>query len=578
MNFVARLFPFIGWTKKITKTTLRADLLAGITVALVLIPQSMAYAQLAGLPAYVGLYSSFLPVAVAVMWGSSSHLATGPVALVSLMSLAAIEKLGLTTVEDFIIYSSMLSIMIGVIKMLVGMMHMGALVDFISRPVIVGFTNAAALIIASTQMSKFFGITVEKGDYNFQTTLNLLSSLDHTNFNVMLMSIFAFVVFLLLKRFSPKTPNILILVLITTIVSYFIHYESLGGQVIGNVPAGLPHFTIPNVKWEIVQELILSSFIIALLGFVEVISIGKNIAAKTREKISANQEFIGQGVACIVSGFSQGYGVSGSFSRSAVNYNAGAKTGVSSIVTAIIIGITLIYLTPLFYHIPQATLGVIIFMIVLNLISFEPLLKAWRFSKEESVIGFAVFFITLISSPHIENGIVLGMFASVGFYMFKTMKPRLVEVARHEDKTLREAKKWGLKTSDDVAMFMYDGDLYFGSTGYFEGKLLNLTSLKPNLKVIILIMESVDKIDVTGEDVLSRLVDRFKENGIELYLVKPKRQILKVLRRTKLYRKIGTKNIFKRKIDAIYDARYRFGVNIEPLISAQYFDESEYSI
>ncbi|CAA6806683.1 MAG: Sulfate permease [uncultured Campylobacterales bacterium] len=580
MRIRFRLFPFLRWANPFkNKKIFTADIIAGITVALVLIPQSMAYAQIAGLPPHIGLYSSFLPVVVASLWGSSSQLSTGPVALVSIMSVAVIGQLGLATVEEFILYSSVLAIMIGIIKIVVGALHMGALVDFISKPVIVGFTNAAAIIIGSTQIDKFFGFSnVEKQEYHFQKLINIFSMIPDTHLITLLMTLFSFFLYLCIKYFFPKMPTILIVVTICTIVSYFTKYSMLGGDIIGAVPSGLPSFSIPVFRWEVVQELMLSSFVIALLGFVEVVSIGKTIAIKTRQQVSANQEFIGQGISNIVSGLFQGYSVSGSFSRSALNFASGAVTGFSSIVTAIFIGVALLYLTPMFYHIPTATLGVIILMIVVNLISFKPLLRAWRFSKNESIIGFAVFFLTLFSAPHIENGILIGMFCSIGLYMFKTMKPRLVEVAMHEDKTLRSASLWDLKTSDDISFFRYDGDLYFGNTGYFEGKLLNLTSIKKDLKVVIINMESVGKIDVTGEDALNRLHDRFKENGIELYLVKPKREILRVLRRTKLYRKIGAKNIFKRKIDAIYSAHDRWGVNIAPLIGVNYTQGSEYAI
>ncbi len=569
-EFIDRFTPFSEWIGELKNlSTLKADAVAGLTVALVLIPQSMAYAQLAGLPAYVGLYASFLPVIFASVLGSSRQLATGPVAIVSLLTAAALEPLAIQNPEGYLAYAAILAFMVGVFQLSLGLLRLGILVDFLSHPVVVGFTNAAAIIIASSQFGKIFGISTRKGDHHYETVWNLFQDIPTTHLATLVMGIFSILLLVLIKKYAPRLPNVLITVVICILLSYFLDYESRGGSVIGVVPSGLPGLKIPDVQFNQMVNLVVSAAVIGILGFVEAISVAKAIASETRQRLSANQELIGQGVANIVASGFQAYPVSGSFSRSAVNFAADAKTGFSSIVSGVLVGITLLFLTPLLYHLPQATLAAVIMVAVFNLIKVEPIIHAWKVHRHDGFVAVAVFFTTLFFAPHLEKGIMTGVLLSLGLFLYRTMSPKFVEVGRHEDGSLRSAELFDLKTSETVSVFRYDGDLYFANAGYLEGKVLNSIAQKPNLKVMILDFESVDLIDSTGEETLARIVERLEAAGIELYIARAKRTMRDAFTRSGLMQKIGEERFFRERTSAARFAKEKFGdaIDIEPILT-----------
>lgn len=568
-----RFTPFSEWIGELKDgSTLKADAIAGLTVALVLVPQSMAYAQLAGLPAYVGLYASFLPVIIASLFGSSRQLATGPVAIVSLMTAASLEPLAIQDPTGYMAYAAILAFMVGVFQLSLGLLRLGILVDFLSHPVVVGFTNAAALIIASSQFSKIFGIATRKGEHHYETVWNLIQDIPQTHNTTLIMGVFSIFLLVYIQKAAPRLPNILITVVICTLLSYFLGFETKGGNVVGDIPSGLPGFKIPEVEFSQMVNLIVSAAVIGLLGFVEAISVAKAIASETRQRLSANQELVGQGAANIFASLFQAYPVSGSFSRSAVNFAADARTGFSSVVTGILVAVTLLFLTPLLYHLPQATLAAVIMVAVFNLIKIEPIVHAWKVHRHDGFVAVAVFFTTLFFAPHLEKGIMTGVLLSLGLFLYRTMTPRFVEVGRHEDGSLRSAELFNLKTSDTVSVFRYDGDLYFANAGYLEGKVLNSIAQKPNLKVMILDFESVDLIDSTGEETLARIAERLEAAGIELYIARSKRAMRDAFKRSGLMDKIGEERFFRERTLAARHAKETFGedVDVEPIMQVVY--------
>ncbi|MEZ5534737.1 MAG: SulP family inorganic anion transporter [Thiolinea sp.] len=572
-NWKERFTPFNSWLGELRNIkTLKADAVAGLTVALVLVPQSMAYAQLAGLPAYVGLYASFLPVMFAALWGSSRQLATGPVAIVSLMSAASLQSiLGESpSTETYLFYAAFLAIAVGIFQLALGLLQLGKLVDFLSHPVVIGFTNAAALIIATSQLSKLFGISVESGEHHYETVWNILLGIPHTHVVTLIIAVFSIFVLVYLKKVAPSLPNVLIAVVLCTLISWGVGFEALGGQVIGDIASGLPGFSIPRIDFSHFTQLFMSAMIIALIGFVEAISVSKAIASQTRQRLSANQELVGQGVANITAGLFQGYAVSGSFSRSAVNYAADARTGFSSIVTGLLVAVTLLFLTPLLYHLPQATLAAVIMVAVLNLIKFEPVLHAWKVEPHDGIVVVVTFFATLVVAPHLEKGIMVGVVLSLGLFLYRTMSPNFVEVARHPDGSLRDSRRHHLQTSETVAVYRFDGDLYFANTGYLEGKILNSVANKPKLKVLVLDMEAVDQVDSTGEEMLEKLADRLKSAGIEFFVARIKLRVYEAFQRSGLSQHIGENRFFRERTLAVKHAKEMLGdaIDIEPLLRA----------
>ena len=555
--------PFMSWIGELKKPgVMRADIIAGITVALVLVPQSMAYAQLAGLPAYYGLYASFLPGIIAALFGSSRQLATGPVAVVSLMTASALEPIAGANQELYIAYAVMLALMVGVFQLSLGLLRLGVLVNFLSHPVVIGFTNAAAIIIGTSQLGKLFGVSVEKAEHTYETVFNtLVEATRSTHMETLLMAILALGIMIVLKRFLPKVPNVLTAVAVTTVISWQIGFEAMGGKVVGSIPVGLPPMAIPELDFQVMTQLLSVAVVVSIIGFMEAISIAKAMTARTRQRLDANQELVGQGLGNIMSSFSSGYAVSGSFSRSAVNISAGAITGFSAVVTGIVVGITLIALTPLLYYLPQATLAGVIIMAVINLVKIDPIRHAWKVQRHDAVVAVITFFLTLVWAPHLDKGIMVGVMLSLALFLYRTMSPRVAVLSRDPDGTLRDAEVRNLQTCRNISLIRFDGPLYFANTGYFEDKVLERVALKPDLKFVIIDAEGINEIDATGEEMLNNLVGRLKDSGIELIIARAKKQLWDTFERTNLMENLGSDHMFALRTQAFNYAWDRLGDN-----------------
>jgi len=559
----SRLFPFRCWIGELKKPEiLRADLIAGITVALVLVPQSMAYAQLAGLPPYYGLYAAFLPGIVAALFGSSRQLATGPVAVVSLLTASALEPIAGANPELYIAYAIMLAFMVGLFQIALGLLRLGVLVNFLSHPVVVGFTNAAAIIIGTSQLGKLFGVTGEKAEHTYETVFNtLVEAFNHTHLETMLMAIAALSIMIAMKRLIPRAPNVLAAVAVTTLASWQIGFEQMGGAVVGKIPAGLPPMAIPTLDFQTMGQLLSVTVAIALIGFMEAISIAKAMAASTRQRLDANQELVGQGLGNIFSSLSQGYAVSGSFSRSAVNISAGARTGFSAVVTGAVVGITLLWLTPLLYHLPQATLAAVIIMAVINLVKVEPIMHAWKVQRHDAAVALITFVLTIIWAPHLDKGIMVGVLLSLALFLYRSMAPRIAVLSRDPDGSLRDAEVRKLETCRNISLIRFDGSLYFANTGYFEDKILERVALKPDLKFVIIDAEGINEIDSTGEEMLGMLTERLHEAGVELLFARAKKQLWDTFERTGLIDKLGREHMFALRTQAFNYAWEQLGDN-----------------
>jgi len=551
-NLKIILLPFLPWKEKLRDPkNVRADIVAGFTVALVLIPQSMAYAQLAGLPPYYGLYASFLPVIVASLFGSSYQLATGPVAVVSLLTASALAPYAMYP-ETYVAYAILLAVMVGSFQLLLGNLKLGVLVDFLSHPVVIGFTNAAAIIIASSQIGKLFGVVGEKAEHQYETLWNtLVAASQDTHLETLGIALLALIIMILLKKYAPRIPAIATAVVVTTVISWLSGFEQGGGRVVGAIPAGLPSFTIPTYNMEIIIELMGVTIAIALIGFMEAISVAKAMAAHTRQRLDPNQELVGQGLANIISGFFSGYAVSGSFSRSAINIDAGAVTGLASVITGIIVGLTLLFITPLLYHLPQATLAAVIIMAVSKLIKIKPVIQAWKAEPHDGIVAIVVFCLTLFMAPHLENGIIAGILLSLILFNYRTMRPRFVELSRFSDGNFRDAKINKLDTCCYISILRFDMSLYFANAGYFETKVLENLASKPQLKYIIIDAAGINMLDATGQEMLCQLKSRLHKVGVELLFARIKGPFMNVLRRTGALDCHGHKHVFPRVQDAI---------------------------
>ena len=505
----------------------------------------MAYAKLAGLPPVYGLYAAFLPPVIAALFGSSRQLATGPVAMASLISAATVQTVVPPGTQAYISYAILLALMVGVLRLALGFLRLGMIVNLLSGPVIIGFTNAAALIIGTSQLHHIFGVDLYPGDYYFQSVgRTVLAALGGLHWPTVGMSLITAVLLFGPRRWWPRLPHVLIVVIVTSCIAYFFGYVEANGQVVGQIPQGLPALQLPVINLEDMVPLFWGALTLTLVGLMEAMSIAKAIATRTKQRIDINQELIGQGWANVVGSFFQSYAVSGSFSRSAVNHYSGALTGFSSVVASIFVMLTLLFLTPLLYYLPLATLAVIIISALVNIVQIKPVMDAWRVSAKDGLIGIITFVLTLLLAPKLHFGIVVGVILSLSIYIYRTMRPHVAYLARHADGTLRDAKVHGLALDQRIALIRFDGRLYFGDSAYFEDQIIEAVQRVAELRYLVIDAGGINQIDATGEQTLRQVIERLRSIGIEVYFTRAKSQFTRTLERTGTLDYIGRDHFF----------------------------------
>ncbi len=532
--------------------TLKADIVAGLTVSLVAIPQSLAYAQLAGVPAYYGLYAALIPTLIGALFGSSNQLSTGPVAMTSLLTAASVAPLAAQGTDLFFSYVILLALISGLIQIAFGIMRAGVLLNFLSNPVLMGFINAAAIIIGLSQLPTLMGIPSPQSTHFLLDITQVVLHVDQMHMPSLGFGLSAILLLIGFKRLTPKLPGVLITVVILTFASYGIGYAEMGGAVIGLVPQGLPTLSLPPLDWQATGALLPAAFVIALISFMEAMSSCKVISIKTRQPWDENRELIGQGLAKVAAAFCQSMPVSGSFSRSALNLASNAKTPLASIISALFVLLTLLFFTSLLHHLPKPVLAAIIMMAVLNLINFESIRNAWLASKDDGIAAILTFAATLAFAPNIQNGILTGIILSLSLLLFRLMRPRIAILGQHSDTTLRDAVLHKLPPLHPrLGAIRFDGALRFVNVSYFEKAILKLERENPNMIFILVQCSGINQIDASGIEMLRNLIEKLKSNGIHLAFSSVKHQVSKVMQTTGLLGEIGHDNVFATDRDAI---------------------------
>ncbi|MCW5516856.1 SulP family inorganic anion transporter [Muriicola sp. Z0-33] len=530
------LFPFLEWLPGYKKHYLSADLLAGFTVAIVLIPQGMAYAMIVGLPPVYGLYASLIPLVVYAFLGTSRQLAVGPVAMDSLLVAAGLATLNITGLQDYLAIVLFLTFFVGVIQLLLGLMRMGFFVNFLSRPVISGFTSAAALIIMFSQLKHLLGTDISGGTKLYQLLDSALQAVPQTNLYDLGIGILGILIIFGLKKWNKKIPGILIVVVLGIVATYMFNLDLKGLKVVGDLPRGLPTLELPlsdmNSNLEYLKKLWPIALTLALIGYLEAISIGKGIQEKNNEDtIDPNQELRALGAANIAGSFFHSFPVTASFSRSAISNEMNTRTPLAGIITAAIVLLTLLFMTSLFYYLPKAVLASIIMVSVFSLIDIAYARSLWKHRKDEFVLLITTFIITLFIG--ITEGILIGVLIALLLMVYRTSKPHIAVLGKIRDtdyyKNITRFDK-DIEVREDLLIVRFDSQLYFGNTNYFKRRLFKLIEEKGEaIKGVILNAEAINYIDATAAQMLINVIQKLHQQNIAFFIagaIGPTRDII----------------------------------------------------
>lgn len=550
-----RAIPALDWLGHYDRGDLPADLLAGLIVAIMLVPQGMAYALLAGLPPQTGLYASILPLVVYSLLGTSRVLAVGPVAIVSLLVATALAPLAIPGSPAYLQLALTLALLSGLIQIVLGLLRAGFLVNFISHPVLGGFTSAAAIVIGFSQIGNLLGFKVPTADYFFEEVAYTATHLKEVN-PVTLAIGFSSLAYMLFatRRLGPllrrsgvperwitpttKSAPLQVVIVATAVVTLFDLHGRHGVAVVGEVPAGLPPLTVPLFDPAMWSALLPAAFIIALVGYVESISVAKSLAGKRRQKVDSNQELIALGAASLSAAFSAGYPVTGGFSRSIVNFSAGARSGLASLVTAVLVLVTVLFFTPLFTYLPKTVLAAIIIVAVLGLIDLHRFGYLWRYSKADA-LSFLITFLAVLALG-IEQGILLGVLSALVLYLWRTSHPHIAVVGRLGDSQIYlNVKRHVVQTCDTAVCLRVDESLYFANTKILEDTVQALAAEQPQVTHFVLLASSVNAIDASALETLEALHQELSEAGIALHFASVKGPVMDRLERIGFVEHIG---------------------------------------
>ncbi len=574
MKLIKKLVPVFSWLPNYQKEYLQNDIIAGVTVAIVLIPQGIAYALIAGLPPIYGLYSALIPQVIYAIFGSSRQVAIGPVAMDSLIVATGVSTLALVGSESYISIAILLALVVGSIQLLMGVFQLGFIVNFLSRPVITGFTSAVALIIGLNQFKNLLGVEFLQSDQVHILLEDIFNRIQFFNKNTTIIGVVACAIIIFFRKLNKKIPNALIVVALGIISIKYFGESWAGVAIVKDIPSGLPAFSIPTIDVPLIKELMPIALTLVMVGYLETISIGKTLEAKQDEyRIQPNQELIALGLSNIFGSFFKAYPSASSFSRSAINAESGGKTGVSAIVSAILVVLTLLFLTPIFYYLPKTILAAIIIVAVFNLVNVKEAKRLWKANNLDFWLLVATFFSTLLFG--IEYGILIGVGLSLILLIFRTSRPYVTELGKVPDSDFYRNKNRFKEViiEDEVLVFRFDAQLFYANSGYFRDKLEEMTGEKGKaLKLIVLDAESINRVDSTGVDMLIERIRFYKKKGITFYLAGVKGPVRDAFFRGGVLDEISIDHFFMRANGAVH--YFKTGDNLNQKKYAQYIHQA----
>lgn len=546
MTRLSRDLPILQWGRLYRRSTLTNDLIAAVIVTIMLIPQSLAYAMLAGLPPEVGLYASILPLVAYAIFGTSRTLAVGPVAVVSLMTATAVGEIASQGSELYLVAATLLALISGTMLVAMGLFRLGFVANFLSHPVISGFITASGVLIAAGQVKHLLGVP-SSGHSLPEIVTGLAENLDATNLPTFLIGVgvLAFLYFVRLRLkplliglgMKPRLADIatkagpVVAVAATILAVTALDLGEAGVSLVGAIPQGLPLPTLPIVNLDMIRALAVPAFLISLIGFVESVSVAQTLAAKRRQRIIPDQELIGLGAANIASGISAGYPVTGGFARSVVNFDAGAETPAAGIYTAIGIALATLFLTPLLANLPQATLAATIIVAVLSLVDLSAIRRVWTYSKADFSAMAATILGTLFLG--VEIGVVMGVLLSLLMHLYRTSRPHMAVVGQVPGtEHFRNVDRHQVITSPEILSLRVDESLYFANSRYLEDRIAELVAERPELRHVVLMCSAVNAIDASALESLEEINHRLHDAGITLHLSEVKGPVMDRLKRS----------------------------------------------
>ena len=571
---IKKLIPILEWLPNYNTSLFKGDLFAGITVGIVLIPQGIAYALIAGLPPIYGLYCALVPQVMYAIFGSSRQVAIGPVAMDSLIVATGVSTLALVGSENYISIAILLALMVGTIQLIMGVFNLGFIVNFLSKPVITGFTSAVALIIGFNQFRNLLGLDFVQSDQIQIILQGIWLELGNFNYHTATIGLISMIIIIISRRINKKIPNALMVVILGVLLMKYFGNIFTNVSIVKDIPSGLPKFGIPEFDFDLIRNLLPIALTLVMVGYLETISIGKSLEAKQDEyRIRPNQELIALGISNMVGSLFNAYPSASSFSRSAINYESGAKTGMAALISVVMVLITLLFLMPLFYYLPKTVLSAIIIVAVFGLVNFKEAGFLWKANQLDFCLMLSTFIATLFLG--IEFGIITGVGLSLIVLIFRTSRPYVVELGKVPNSNFYKNKERfeEVLLDKDVLVFRFDAQLFYANASYFRDRLEQMMDNKGSaLKLIVLDAESINRVDSTGVEMLKERILFCQKKGIIFYLAGVKGPVRDDLFRSGILEIISLDHFFMRANQAV--RFYKTGDKVKQEKYAKYIHQA----
>jgi SulP family sulfate permease len=574
-----RLLPFLRWWPNVNSDTLRSDALAALTGAMIVLPQAVAFATIAGLPPEYGLYAAMVPAIVAALWGSSWHLVSGPTTAISIVVFASISPLAEPGSPQFIALALTLTFLTGMIQLAMGLARLGALVNFISHTVIIGFTAGAAILIAASQIKNFFGLEMPRGAHFHEVLIHFGSHLADVQPWVMAVGAVTLACGILARRYLPKLPYMIVAMVAGSVVAALINAElgaeATGIRTVGALVASFPPLSLPDFSLTAIKQTLFPATIIAILALTEAVAIARLVATRSDQRIDSNQEFVGQGLSNVAGSFFSGYASSGSFNRSGVNYASGAKTPLAAALSAVFLLLIVLLVAPLAAWLPVPAMAAILFIVAWSLIDFHHIGEIFKRHKRERIVLALTFAGTLVD---LEKGIFLGILVSLLFYLYRTSQPSIRELVPLAGEVDNPRRKFVPRADDapacpQMTMLRIEGSIFFGAVEHVSQAFRNVDEADPQKKNLLITSRAIGFIDLAGAELLAKEAGRRRKLGGGLYLVGVQPDFCEMLRRSGQVDAVGEDQIFRHKGEAIQAIYPRLDSDICRTCSARIFQE-----